>query len=103
MNNQKTLASLLLAGLASTAMAGDPITYTDWTSASAPGLSATASGTMSLSSGTVNVTYSGEFAFAQVNNGGIQYWTQPDAPTSQPFTGNALVGNAPSTSDIIAL
>jgi VPDSG-CTERM motif len=103
MNNKKIIASLLLAGLASKVMAGEAVTYTDWTSASAPGLSASATGSMNLSSGTVNVSYSGEFAFAQVNNSGTQFWTQPDAPTSLPYTGNAIVGNAPSTSDIIAL
>jgi len=94
---------LLLAGLSSTVMARAPITYTDWTSASGGGTTAgSASGTMTLSSGTVNVSYSGELAFAQVNNGGTQYWTQPN-PSSLPYTGNALVGNAPSTTDIIAL
>lgn len=90
----------LFAGLASTALASDPISYTDWTSASSPGVNASASGTLTLSSGTVNVTYNGEFAFAQVNNGGNQYWTEGSPP---PYTGNAVVGNAPSTSDIIAL
>jgi hypothetical protein len=102
MNIKNIIALSLFAGLTSTAIAGSPISYTDWTSASAPGVSASASGTLTLSSGTVNVSYSGEFAFAQVNNGGAQYWTQPD-PSDLPYTGNAVVGNAPSTTDIIAL
>jgi hypothetical protein len=58
---------------------------------------------LALSSGNINVSYSGEFSVAQVNNSGTQYWTQPDAPTSLPYTGNAIVGNAPSSSDIIEL
>ena len=96
------MALSLFAGLASTAVAGNVVSYTDWTSASSPGVSASASGTLALSSGTVNISYNGEFAFAQVNNGGIQYWTQPN-PLELPYTGNAVVGNAPSTTDIIAL
>jgi hypothetical protein len=103
MNIKETIASLVLAGLASTAMAGQPITYTDWTASSGSGTtSGSASGTMTLSSGTVNVSYSGELAFAQVNNGGTQYWTQPNL-LDLPYTGNALVGNAPATTDIISL
>ncbi len=102
MNIKIIVAVSVLAGLASTARAGQPIAYTDWTSASAPGTSASASGTLTLSSGTVNVSYSGEFAFAQVNNSGGQYWTQPNS-LALPYTGNAVVGNAPSTTDIIAL
>jgi hypothetical protein len=103
MNSKKIIASLLLAGVTSTALARAPITYTDWTSASGGGtIAGTASGTMTLSSGAVNVSYSGELAFAQVNNGGTQFWTQPNS-LSLPYTGNALVGNAPATTDIIAL
>jgi hypothetical protein len=103
MNNKKIITLLLLAGVASTAMAGQPITYTDWTTTSGGGTtSGSASGTLTLSSGTVNISYSGELAFAQVNNTGIQYWTEPN-PASLPYTGNALVGNAPATSDIVAL
>jgi hypothetical protein len=48
------------------------------------------------------VSYSGEFAFAQINGSGIQYWTEPN-PSLPPYTGNSVVGNAPSSSDIIAL
>jgi hypothetical protein len=102
MKTKNIIAISLLSGLVSTDMAANPVSYTDWTSASSPGINASASGTLALSSGTVNVNYSGEFAFAQVNNGGIQYWTQPN-PLSLPYTGNAVVGNAPSTTDIIAL
>jgi hypothetical protein len=102
MNAKYTLIASILAGLASSAMAGNSITYTDWTSASAPGVSATAGGTMALSSGTVDVTYDGEFTFAQINDGGTQFWTEPN-PSLLPYTGNSVVGNAPSSPDIIAL
>jgi len=84
-------------------MAAQPITYTDWTADSGSGTtSGSASGTLTLSSGTVNISYSGELDFAQLNNTGTQFWTEPN-PTSLPYTGNALIGNVPATSDIVAL
>jgi hypothetical protein len=102
MNKRKNLVAFsLFSAFASTVMA-QPVSYTDWTSASSPGINASAGGTLSLSSGSVNVSYSGEFTFAQINDSGTQYWTQPNG-SSLPYTGNAVVGNAPSSPDIIAL
>jgi hypothetical protein len=102
MKTKYLIAITFAASLACTARAGNPITYTDWTTASSPGVNATAGGTLSLSTGTVDVTYSGEFNVAQINNTGTQYWTQPNS-ASLPYTGNSVVGNAPSTTDIIEL
>jgi hypothetical protein len=91
----------MFAGLATTTM-GASITYTDWISAGTPGVYATAFGTLNLPGGPVNVAYNGEFSVAQLNNTGTQYWTEPN-PSALPYTGNLVVGNAPSTSDIIEL
>ena len=102
MKTKYIVALALTAGFVSSAKAGNPVTYTDWTTASSPGLSATAGGILSLSSGTVNISYSGEFDFAQINDTGAQYWTQPNS-LALPYTGNSVVGNAPSSPDIIAL
>lgn len=72
------------------------ISYVDWTSATA-GYPGSAGGTML--GGTVNVSYSGEVEFAQTS-GGSYYWTEG---SPAPYTGNAVIGNTPDTSDIIAL
>ncbi len=56
--------------------------------------SSSVSGTITSPSGSVGVTYSGGYAFDQLNNTGTNYWS----PTG--YT-EGLV-NAPSTSDIVA-
>jgi hypothetical protein len=72
-----------------------PVLWTDWTSATS-GPSGSASGVLNIGTTTVNVSYSGEIAFAQTN-GGTNYWI-PSAPYLSP-----LVDNAPPDPDIIAL
>ena len=89
-------AALLLA-CASVQAIPSTITYVNWTSATS-GANGTVNGTL----GAVNVTYSGDVYFAQVNNSGIQYWTQPN-PSALPYTGNSVIANAPSRTDIITL
>ena len=91
------IGGALLLACASAQAIPSTITYANWTSETSG-----ASGSVSGNIGAVNVTYSGDVYFAQVNNSGIQYWTQPN-PSSLPYTGNAVIGNAPSTTDIIAL
>jgi hypothetical protein len=91
------LGGALLLACSSAQAIPNTITYVNWTSETS-GASGSVNGTL----GAVNVTYSGDVYFAQVNNSGIQYWTQPN-PSSLPYTGNAVIGNAPSTTDIIAL
>src|SRR4051812_44001784 len=67
--------------------------YVDWTSAT-PGL---VSGTLKIGSGTVGVTFTGDYAFAQINNIGQNFYLPPGT-----FT-NSTVSNPPTNVDIIAL
>lgn len=68
-----------------------PVTWTDWTSATAT----SASGQL----GSVAVEFAGTVAFAQTGVG-INYWTEGDPP---PYTGNDLVDNAPTPAEMVAL
>ena len=94
------LRNLLVPMLALTTSAAFalPITWTDWTSVTtaSPGVL----GTLTIGGATVDVTYSGPYSFAQTSTG-TNYWTEPG--TVKPYTGSALVDNAPPASDIIAL
>lgn len=76
--------------LASSALA--QVAWTDWTTINA---GVGVDGFIDVDGTIVNVTYTGEYSFAQVS-GGTNYWV-PDAYT------NATVPNAPPTPDIIAL
>ncbi len=59
----------------------------------------TASGSLMVGATSVGVTYSGaQYAFAQTNNTGFNYWQHPATPYI-----SATVSNAPATSDIIGL
>jgi hypothetical protein len=88
-----TLAFLAVAGLSSMATAGN-YSYTDWKNASA----GIVTGTITLPDATtVDVTYTGEYAFAQLNNSGTFYWSNPSTYQS------VEVPNGPTTTDIIAL
>ncbi|MGA2173612.1 MAG: VPDSG-CTERM sorting domain-containing protein [Verrucomicrobiota bacterium] len=94
--------SAILAALAATAVSmtamGDTIQYTHWTSDNL-GL-----GQVYGTLGGVNVTYSGEVAFDQLNNTGTYWYTDPSqVPGSGTEYLNAVVGNTPSTSDMIAI
>ena len=72
------------------------VTWTDWTSASA------ASNTSVWGNlDGIDVTYTGNFSFVQLG-AGTNYWTEPN-PSNKPYTGNAVVGNAPTASELIAL
>lgn len=66
--------------------------WTDW---SAAGSNVT--GTMTFGTSTVGVTYSGSYAFAQLNNTGTYYWNP-----STPYL-STTVPNAPAQTDIIGL
>ncbi len=80
------------------AAAGSPsyaatVDWANWTSSGTQ----TVTGNAIAASSTVGVTFSGDYAFAQLNNTGINYW-QPSTPYL-----SAAVSNAPATSDIIGL
>lgn len=80
------------ASLSPLALAG-PITWTDWTSATT-GPAGSAAGTI----GSVGIRYGGDVTFAQLG-AGINYWTEVTAP----YTGSAVVDNAPTASEMIAM
>lgn len=73
----------------------DQIAWTDWTLAG----NGTVSGVMNLTSGPVNVTYTGPYAFAQLGSG-TNFWTEY---SPAPYTGNSVVDNAPTASEMVAL
>jgi hypothetical protein len=79
--------ALVLGILAASAVAlqSQQVVWTEWNTA--------ATGTVSGNMGAVGVVYAGPYAFAQVNNVGVNYWNFPiyDVP------------NRPERSDIIAL
>ncbi|MBU0545190.1 MAG: PEP-CTERM sorting domain-containing protein [Proteobacteria bacterium] len=54
---------------------------------------------MQYGSTTVYVAYSGSYSFAQLGSG-INYWTEGNP---KPYTGNSVVDNAPTASELIAL
>lgn len=92
--------ALLVAGALNSVPAwAGTYSYTDWSSAtdSSSSSSGTASGTLTFGTQTIGVTYTGDIAFAQLNNSGPDYYN----PSSD-FV-NATVANAPPTSDIVAL
>lgn len=91
------LASLVLLTLFVVPAQGAVISWTDWTSATT-GTAATAAGTISLGGSVINVTYNGQISFAQLGSG-ENYWTEY---SPAPYTGNAVVGNAPTPSEMIA-
>ncbi len=92
LRNALVPALLLSSSLAVAA----PISWTDWTSAPT---SSSVLGSLAVGATTVGVSYSGTYSFAQTS-GGTNYWTEG---VPAPYTGSALVDNAPPASDIIAL
>jgi len=74
---------------------GAIVTWTDWTSASAN--PDTVIGQM----GGITVTYTGDYYGVQLGTG-TNYWTEPN-PSSLPYTGSALIDNAPTPSELIQL
>jgi hypothetical protein len=87
-----TLAFALSLGLPVVASAS-PIYWTDWTRAP---VGAPVTGTITTAGMTIDVTFTGPYAFTQLS-GGTNYWF-PTAPYL-----SATVDNAPPASDIIAL
>ncbi len=86
------MAFLIALALASVAMA-DTVAWTSWTGNTA----STVTGTLTVGLTTVNVTFSGPYSFAQLNDTGVNWWTNPATYQS------AIVSNAPSSPDIIGL
>lgn len=70
------------------------VTWTDWIAVTegAPGVVGDIGGTA--------ITYSGPLAFAQLGSG-TNYWTE--SASLPPYTGSALVDNAPTASEMVAL
>lgn len=91
------MCTVLTFVLSTSAWAGT-ISWTDWTSATV-GQSGAAAGTISIGANVVGVNYTGDVTFAQTGSG-INYWTQG---SPAPYTGNAVVDNAPTASELIAL
>lgn len=87
--------ALLASALMSTAQAAPMVNWADWTSGVA-GPAGSAVGNFSTGAGSVSISYSGEIAFIQTGTG-----TDYFIPTS-PYL-SALVGNAPTPAEMIAL
>lgn len=87
------LPALLLSSSLAVAV---PVSWTDWTSAPT---ATSVLGSLAVGATTVGVTYSGAYSFAQTS-GGTNYWSEG---IPAPYTGSALVDNAPPDSDIIQL
>ncbi|MDO9319560.1 MAG: VCBS domain-containing protein [Gammaproteobacteria bacterium] len=94
-----------LTTLVAQTVTGNTVYWADWQSATflsqVPGSDPTyrIEGAITLPGGhQIGVTYTGQITFAQTNSGTF-YYTQPNGPV---YT-SAAVGNAPSSSDIIAL
>lgn len=71
------------------------IDWVDWTSTGTQQVSGT------LAGGSVGVTFTGNYQFAQLGTG-TNFWTEPNA-ADRPYTGNSVVDNAPTASELIAL
>ena len=92
-------AVLAVSVSALTAMAGwQNIDYVNWTSDGGGSVYGTLLGG-------INVTYSGEIYFDQLNNNGRYWYTDPSqVPGSgTEYTANPVIANTPSTSDMIAI
>jgi hypothetical protein len=86
---------LVACALVASPSAAQTINWTTWTSQ--PN-STTATGTMTIGGSTVNVTYTGEIGFTQLNHSGTNYYS----PAST-FSNGTTVPNGPSTPDMIAI
>jgi hypothetical protein len=72
------------------------IDWTDWQTAT------TGPDTVVGAIGGITVTYTGDYNFVQTGGLVTNYWTEP-APGPAPYTGNAVVDNAPTAGEMIAL
>jgi hypothetical protein len=89
------MALILVMGMAGLSL-GAMVDWASWTSATP--------GSVSGAGASYTVTYSGEFAFAQINGTGTYFWTGENklkGVAPEPYTSSA-VENLPPTSDIIA-
>jgi hypothetical protein len=82
-----------LIGVSVVSASADTVDWVSWTSAT----SGQVTGTMTFGVQTVNVTYSGEINFTQLNNSGTYYYTPSATYTS------TTVSNAPGTADMISI
>jgi hypothetical protein len=93
----KHFAALLAAaglGLTSVAPAlAAPVIWTDWTSEATNSVKGSLNG--------IDVTFTGPYSFAQLGSG-TNYWTEPVAG-QEPYTASALVNNAPTAAELVAL
>jgi len=88
----KSLSATVFMLVFSTAVHAVPINWVDWQSSSA--------GTVNGAIGGIGVTYTGNYSFVQTGTG-TNYWTENGTPA--PYTGNSVIDNAPTASEMIAL
>ena len=93
MKNLRNYLTALVV-LAAPAAQAAPVTWADW-SQFTPNTQVL--GTI----GGIGVTYQGLYSFVQTG-AGTNYWTEPN-PANQPYTGNAVIDNAPTPSEMIAI
>ncbi len=89
------LLGFALALFAAQPATGATINWTDWTSY-VQGSAGSAIGTISPG---ISVRYTGDVTFGQTGTG-TNYWTEG---VPAPYTGNPIVGNAPTPAEMIAL
>ncbi|HFE47756.1 MAG TPA: hypothetical protein ENJ21_00405 [Chromatiaceae bacterium] len=93
--SSRYLIAAMLTALPLGAAVASPISWVDWTTPSNTGVD----GQLDVNGTAVGVSFTGNYSVAQTN-GGTNYWTEG---TPAPYTGSALVDNAPPNSDIIEL
>lgn len=97
------IAALALS-LAAVPASAAPVNWTDWQAFSTGGGSSTVAGQLTVGATTVDVTFDGAFAFAQLGTG-TNYWAHNPGLGGSPYTnsGANAVDNAPTASEMIAL
>ena len=89
----RSLALMSVAGACSLSQAAT-VDWANWTSAGTQ----TVSGNAVAGSATVGITFTGDYAFTELNNTGFNYWQSPATPYM-----SAEVANAPANADQIGL
>jgi len=89
----RALSLAFLAGAAGASQAAT-VDWASWTSTNGQ----TVHGNAVDGSSNVDMTFTGDFAFTQLNNTGFNYWQSPPTPYL-----SAAVSNAPANADIIGL
>lgn len=97
MKQSITIVTVSALALLSSLSLADNYSYVNWQNSSGNGTSETVTGVMTVGAQTINVTYTGEVSFTQLNNTGTDFYT----PTST-YTG-ATVSNAPTQTDMIGI